>query len=640
MTRDFIRLCAATPEIRVADCAGNAARIAALIRKAAGDGAAVVVLPELCVTGYTCGDLFSQRTLLEGAEAALGRICVETRDCPVLAFVGLPVERQGRLYNCAAAICGGELLALIPKRELPGYGEFYEPRNFAPAPATCGLTARLCGKTVPFGCGLLLRCAERDDLVIGAEICEDLWVCVPPSSGLAAAGATLIVNLSASNEIVGKAQYRRELVKSQSSRLSCVYLYADAGAGESTTDMVFGGHELAAECGELIAECAPFAGGYLLADADFSRPVLERRRRNNWPDPADAGTFCEIVFHLDIPPADLSARSFSRLPFVPEDPALRRARCDEVFELQSRGLAARLNAVGNARPVLGLSGGLDSTLALLVCARALALSGRESSALLAFSMPCFGTGQRTRRNARALAAAVGASFEEIDISEAVRVHLRDLEQPDGVFDAAYENAQARERTQLLMDKANQSGGLVVGTGDLSELALGWATYNGDHMSMYAVNASVPKTLVRHIVAARAEAAQAEGNAALAAVLRDVLDTPVSPELLPLSQGELSQKTEDLIGPYELHDFFLYHMLRRGAQPEKLLDLANAAFSGAYPPEQIRHWLRVFLRRFFSQQFKRSCLPDGPKVGTVSLSPRGDWRMPSDAAADLWLSALD
>ena len=633
MRNGFIRAAAASPRLRVADCAYNRDRIIEAIRRAQALDAQLLVLPELAVTGYTCGDLFGQQTLLEGALEALLDIAAATEGGDLLAVVGAPLVKEGRLYNCAAVLQDGEILGVVPKRNLPGYGEFYETRNFTPGPGE--VSGLVLGESwVPFGGNLLFRCRELPDFCLGVEICEDLWVPSPPSGALAAAGATVIANPSASDECIAKADYRRTLVAGQSARLVCGYVYADCGPGESTTDLVFSGHNLIGENGALLAESPPFGEGFAVTELDLERLAGQRRRTTTWPLPPRE-EFTEVEFSMALRPVALT-RAVSPTPFVPGDPASRAARCREILAIQAQGLAKRLEHTGASTAVLGISGGLDSTLALLAAVRAMDLLGRPREDILAVTMPCFGTSARTRRNAGDLCRALGVRLKTVDITGAVKGHLADIGHDGATPDVTYENAQARERTQVLMDLTNLSGGLVVGTGDLSELALGWATYNGDHMSMYGVNASVPKTLVRHMV----ETFALEAPEELRRVLLDILDTPVSPELLPARDGEITQKTEDLVGPYELHDFFLYYTVRWGFPPRKVFRLAKYAFAGAWDGETILKWQKVFLRRFFAQQFKRSCLPDGPKVGTVALSPRGDWRMPSDASAALWLRELE
>ena len=633
MRDGFVKVAAATPKIRVADCAYNAGAIAALCREAAGMGVKLLVFPELCVTGYTCGDLFLQDTLLDAAEKALRRILDETAALDMLIAVGLPVRGGGELYNCAAILRGGELLGLVPKSYLPNYGEFYEQRWFTSG-AGANIYTELAGCPAVIDRRSLFECTSVPGLTVGVEICEDLWAADPPSTGLARAGATVILNLSASNELVGKAAYRRELVKNQSARLLCAYIYADAGEGESSTDLVFAGHDLIAENGTVLAE-SRFKTGLTVSEIDVQRLMFDRRRNTTFTGTSGDG-YASTEFSLEAEDTVLT-RPVARSPFVPADPGQRDERCGEIFSIQTQGLKKRMEHTGAKKLVVGVSGGLDSTLAMLVSARAVRELGLPAGALLAVTMPCFGTTARTRSNATVLAERLGAELRVVDITKAVRQHFEDIGHDEGDHSVVYENAQARERTQVLMDLANGVDGLVVGTGDLSELALGWATYNGDHMSMYGVNAGVPKTLVRYVVGWYAGTCGDEG---LAAVLNDILATPVSPELLPAENGQISQKTEDLVGPYELHDFFLYCFVRFGMGPKKIFRLAKYAFAGVYDGETVLKWLKTFVRRFFAQQFKRSCLPDGPKVGSVALSPRGDWRMPSDAAAKAWLDELE
>ena len=636
MRDGFIKVAAGTPEIRVADCAYNARQCIALIREAQEQGVKVLALPELCLTGYTCGDLFLQDTLLRGAEDALGQVLEATRPVDMLVALGLPVRAEGKLYNCAAVLCRGELLGLVPKTCLPNYGEFYEKRWFEPAPEEEFLSLTLCGQEVFLGKRHLFRCDTLPDLVVGVEICEDLWSSAPPSVFLAQSGATLILNLSASNETVGKADYRRALVAGQSGRLMSGYVYADAGEGESTTDLVFAGHNLIAENGTVLAE-RRFADGLTVSEVDVARIAFERRRITTFPH-ARQERMDWSEFSLE--PVETSlTRPIGTNPFVPDDSGDRDRRCREILHIAALGLKKRLAHTGAKSAVVGLSGGLDSTLALLITARAMDLLGRPRTDITAVTMPCFGTTSRTKSNAQLLAERIGTTFQTIDIGEAVRVHFRDIGQSMDDLSVTFENGQARERTQVLMDVANHQGGLVIGTGDLSELALGWATYNGDHMSMYGVNGSIPKTLVRHLVAYSADTVE-PSDPELAAVLRDILDTPVSPELLPPKEGEIAQRTEDLVGPYELHDFFLYYAVRWGFSPRKVFRLALYALGNYYDRAAILKWLQNFYRRFFAQQFKRSCLPDGPKVGSLTLSPRGDWRMPSDAVNSLWMEELD
>lgn len=635
MQDGFVKIAAATPDLRVADCAYNASEIVKLAKQAAAKGAHLVVFPELCLTGYTCGDLFLQRTLLDGALAALDTVCRETAALNAAVVVGLPLVHQGKLFNVAAVLCGGKIEGIVPKQFIPNYSEFYEQRHFVSGAGVPFQTISLLGQDTLFAGGepLLFQCADMLEFTLGVEICEDLWVANPPSTRLAQAGATVIVNLSASDEIIGKASYRRDLVRQQSARLLCAYLYADAGFGESTQDLVFAGHDLIAENGALLAESRLFDRGIIYADIDVQRLTHERRRMNTFVTEQNP-----TVAALPVHPGanDLTDRTFPRTPFVPASKALRDERCEEILSLQATGLATRLRHTHAKTAVVGLSGGLDSTLALIVLVHAFDMLGLDRKGILAVTMPCFGTTARTKGNAEKLADAYGVTLETVDIKAAVDQHFSDIGQSKDDLSVTFENGQARMRTLVLMNLANKTGGMVVGTGDLSELALGWATYNGDHMSMYGVNASIPKTLVRYLVAYEADRTMGE----LSDVLYDVLDTPVSPELLPPKDGEISQKTEDLVGPYELHDFFLYYMLRFGYPPRKIYRIARKTFAGVYDDATIKKWLVTFVRRFFTQQFKRSCLPDGPKVGTVTLSPRGDWRMPSDACAALWLSEAE
>lgn len=629
----FIKTAAVTPKIKVADCIHNAAVICGGIDEAVGAGAKIIVFPELCLTGYTCEDLFWQDLLIEEARHALHQIVFHSREKDALIFVGLPWEKDGKLYNTAAVISNGHLLGLVPKSSLPNYKEFYEARHFEPG----------CRKVewveyekcqVPFGMNQLFVCQELEGLTVAAEICEDLWVPEPPSIHHALAGATIIVNLSASDEVTGKEQYRSSLVTGQSARLVCGYIYASAGEGESSTDLVFGGHSLIAENGALLSQSRRFENETIYADIDVKRLRSERRKMTTFPSCVQEG-YEKIAFHLE-PGETKLARYIDPAPFVPSSRADREKRCEEILAIQALGLKKRLEHTGCRSALVGISGGLDSTLALLVTAKAFDMLALPRECITAVTMPCFGTTDRTYTNACELTRTLGATLREVDIREAVSLHFRDIGHDPENHDVTYENGQARERTQVLMDIANQTGGMVIGTGDMSELALGWATYNGDHMSMYGVNASVPKTLVRHLVRYYADIC---GNEKLKNILLDVLDTPVSPELLPPKDGEIFQKTEDLVGPYELHDFFLYYALRFGFTPRKIYRLARSAFAGAYDDETILKWLKKFYWRFFSQQFKRSCLPDGPKVGTVAVSPRGDLRMPSDACVRLWQEDL-
>lgn len=632
MRDGFVRVAAGTPGLYVADCVYNLQETLKLVQAADRDGVKLLVLPELGLTGYTCGDLFLQPVLLQGAEEALAGLLEATRGRELLVVAGLPVRWKDSLYNCAAVCQDGRILGVVPKIHLPNYSEFYEKRHFSPAPAENG-TVTLCGQTVPFGAKLLFACAELPEFVLGVEICEDLWVPMPPSNELAAAGATVLCNLSASNEVVGKSGYRRDLVKDQSARLLAAYVYACAGDGESTSDLVFSGHNVIAENGTVLAE-RRFAQGLCQTEIDVARLNQERRRMHGYERHPDG--YETVSFHWQLTETPLT-RPVAPLPFVPDDAGHRRETCEEILNIAAWGLKKRLEHTQARTAVIGLSGGLDSTLALLITTRAFDLLGRDHKDMLAVTMPCFGTTDRTKNNAVLLAERIGATLKTVNIGDTVRSHFKDIGQSMEDHDVTFENGQARERTQVLMDLANKTGGMVVGTGDLSELALGWATYNGDHMSMYGVNCSIPKTLVRHLVN---YVARESRDPALTQVLDDILDTPVSPELLPAVDGKIAQKTEDLVGPYELHDFFLYYAIRWAFPPKKVFRLAQYALGGTYDRETILKWLKTFYRRFFAQQFKRNCLPDGPKVGTVTLSPRGDWRMPADAVRTLWQRELD
>lgn len=634
MRQGFIKVAAVTPKIKVADPVYNTGVICERLEEACEKGAKIIVFPELCVTGYTCGDLFLQEILLREASAQLLRIVECTRDKDALVMVGLPVEREGRLYNVAAVLWKGEILGMVPKANIPSYAEFYEGRHFAEGNAE-PVPFSFLGRTIPFGTNILFSCETMDGLTVGCEICEDLWVADAPAVNHALKGATVIANLSASNETIGKDEYRELLVKSVSARLICGYVYTSAGEGESTQDLVFGGHNLIAENGTILAQVKKFTCETLYSDIDVKKLLSERRRMGTFGKPPQA-TYVKVPFRLEVSDTKL-CRSFDSLPFVPGDEEKRRRRCEEILSIQSYGLKKRYEHTGLHAAVIGISGGLDSTLALLVTVRTFDLLGLDRKGIIAVTMPCFGTTDRTYENACLLARTLGATLEKVDIRQAVEVHFQDIGQELSNHDVTYENGQARERTQVLMDIANRVNGLVIGTGDMSELALGWATYNGDHMSMYGVNAGVPKTLVRHLVKYYADTCE---DKALSDVLKDILDTPVSPELLPPVDGVISQRTEDLVGPYELHDFFLYYMLRCGYSPAKVYRVAKLAFRGLYEDAVILKWLKIFYKRFFAQQFKRSCLPDGPKVGSVALSPRGDLRMPSDASARLWLDEAE
>jgi NAD+ synthase (glutamine-hydrolysing) len=691
MLDGFIRVAAITPEVRVADCEYNAARIRAAARAAADKGARIIVAPELSITGYTCGDLFLQDELLESAKKALIELVIGSEDRDEIVIVGLPLAYRGKLYNAAAVYSDGVIHGIVPKCFIPNYGEFYELRHFTPADGRLGYVtfpappqkesekkfgeddffdAEDAFADIPFGTRILFECEEEPDVVFAVEICEDLWAAEPPSVLHACVGAKIIANLSAGNETIGKADYRRLLAQSQSGRLVCGYIYSNAGFGESSTDVIFAGHSIIAENGTILSESAPFADGISISEIDVKGLARDRRYLNSFEGyvPEDEG-YERVYFSQQaaeaedvdlngkVIPINKSGSAYSagnakslyrRIdshPFVPANPAQRAERCEEILNMQSAGLAKRLIHTGSKSAVIGISGGLDSTLALLAAVRAVRRAGRPLGDITAVTMPGFGTTGQTKGNAHKLCEALGVSVQEIDITETVKIHLKSIAHSEADHTVVYENAQARIRTLILMDLANKTGGMVIGTGDLSELALGWATYNGDHMSMYGVNAGVPKSLVRHIIRYVADT-----DPALQGVLSDILDTPVSPELLPPEEGEISQKTEELIGPYELHDFFLYQMIRWGRRPKLIFELAKYAFSDAnkrtdiggasYDAETILKWLKIFYRRFFANQFKRSALPDGPKIGSVSLSPRGDWRMPSDADAGLWLRELE
>lgn len=634
MKQGFIKVAAVTPKIKVADPAYNSAVISEKLEEAWQNGAKIIVFPELCLTGYTCGDLFLQQLLLEEAKQQLFCVAEATKGKDALVMVGLPLEREGKLYNVAAVLQDGNVLGLVPKANIPSYAEFYEGRHFAEGNSE-PVAFSLGGNRIPFGTNILFRCENVPGLTVACEICEDLWVATSPGMGHALKGATVIANLSASNESVGKDEYRELLVKSASARLTCGYVYTSAGEGESTQDLVFGGHNIIAENGKILVQKKTFLCETIYGDIDVQKLVAERMRVGNAGQPPKE-THVTVPFELHVEETKL-LRSFAPLPFVPTDAQAKARRCEEVLSIQCYGLKHRYEHTGAKSAVLGISGGLDSTLALLVTVRAFDMLGLPRENIIAVTMPCFGTTDRTYDNACKMAKLLGVTLREIDIKEAVSLHFRDIGQDAANHDVVYENSQARERTQVLMDLANRVNGLVIGTGDMSELALGWATYNGDHMSMYGVNAGVPKTLVRHLVKYEAQVC---GEKELAAVLEDVLDTPVSPELLPPVGGEISQKTEDVVGPYELHDFFLYYVLRYGFAPAKVYRLAKLAFAGIYEEDVILKWLKKFYGRFFSQQFKRSCLPDGPKVGSVAISPRGDLRMPSDASVNLWMREVD
>ena len=630
MNDGFIKVAAVTPEVTVADTQKNAKIICDDILQATALGTKIIVFPELCLTGYTCADLFYHDVLLKNALRALSDVVSCSIGADALIFVGCPLRHSGKLYNCAVAINNGKILGAVPKTFLPNYNEFYEKRWFAPAPEQSEEISLL-GQTVPFGRGILFCCEQMQNLTVGAEICEDLWTPMPPSVTHALSGATITVNLSASNECVGKSEYRKALVSSQSARLVCGYVYCSAGDGESTTDLVFSGHNIIAENGRVLAESNLFENEITVSEIDVDFLSCERAKIY----PAEITRKADKIVYFSIKKEQTSlTRAFSRYPFVPKDSDELHSRAKLILTMQSKALAKRIDHTHTKSLVIGVSGGLDSSLALIV-AKLASEASKTKPEVIAVTMPCFGTTDRTHDNSIKLSEALGVTLKEVDIKKAVLQHFEDIRQNAGTYDVTYENGQARERTQVLMDIANKTGGMVVGTGDLSELALGWATYNGDHMSMYGVNASVPKTLIRYLINHYALSADKKTKE----VLGDILDTPVSPELLPSDGKNISQKTEDLVGPYELHDFFLYYMLRMYYSPKKIFRAAKLAFPD-YDEKTIAGWLKVFVRRFFAQQFKRSCLPDGVKIGSVSLSPRGDWRMPSDAAATCWLTEAE
>ena len=632
MKDGFIKTAAASFDVTVADCVTNAEKITEIIKNSAKNGVRLLALPELCITGYTCSDLFLQSELLDGAKTALKSICENTKSADIIAVVGLPISKNSRLYNCAAVLYKGEILGVVPKANIPNYNEFYEKRHFCPAPKN-NSALTLFDKEIPFGTNLIFACADMKNFTFAVEICEDLWVAAPPSVNHAKNGANIIVNLSASNEVIGKCEYRRSLVSGQSARLVCGYVYCSAGDGESTTDTVFASHHIIAENGVVLKENTLFENGLIQTEIDVDRIDGERRKIGSYQTEVSPD-YKTISFDMHKTVTELT-REIPQTPFVPGDALKIDERCSLILTMQAMGLKKRIVHTHAKGVVIGISGGLDSTLALLAAVRAFDILKRSRTEITAISMPCFGTTSRTKSNAEKLCTAMGVTFKTVDIKKAVNQHFEDIGHDPNNFDVVYENSQAREREQVLMDYANKTGALVVGTGDLSELALGWATYNGDHMSMYGVNAGVPKTLVRYLVRHAKKLFDGEN---IGEILDDILATPVSPELLPPKEGEIAQKTEELVGPYELHDFYLYYAVRFAFPPKKVLRLAKYAFS--YDDEILVHWLKTFYRRFFAQQFKRSCLPDGPKIGSVSLSPRGDWRMPSDAAAKLWLDELE
>lgn len=639
MNYGFVKVAAAIPAVKVGDCDSNITRINELIHKGNEQEVAIIAFPELSVTGYTCGDLFGQNLLIEGAERALGDLLKMTAGCEQVCIVGLPVALNNAVYNCAAVFSRGRILGIVPKIYLPNYSEFYEARWFASGADIKRDSIEFCGQNVPFGTDLIF---ENKQVSFGIEICEDLWVPIPPSSKQALQGASLFINLSASNELVGKHDYLRSLIQQQSARLMGAYLYVSAGFGESTTDLVFAGNGIIAENGSIVREADRFAfyEQLVVSEVDVEKLQTMRQRTTtfNSQDPELGAPYRRIPFDLPASAGNIEiTRTFNPRPFVPED-SMMHERCQEIFNIQVNGLAQRFKHTHSQTAVIGISGGLDSTLALLVCVQTFDKLNISRDRIVGVTMPGFGTTDRTYNNAINLMKSLGVTIREISIKDACIQHFKDLGVDSSVHDVTYENSQARERTQILMDIANQTNGMVIGTGDLSELALGWATYNGDHMSMYGVNGSIPKTLVQYLVkwvaAHRVDEVSKE-------ILLDIVDTPISPELIPADEnGNIAQKTEDLVGPYELHDFFLYNFIRFGFSPAKIFFMACKAFEGIHERETVKKWLYTFFRRFFIQQFKRSCLPDGPKVGSVSLSPRGDWRMPSDASSALWLKEIE
>lgn len=640
MDYGFVRVAAAVPKLKVADCKFNADNIIELIKKAEIEGIQFVVFPELSITAYTCGDLFHQQTILRESVNQLSRILNSTGEAGIIAILGLPLFVDNQLFNCAVVIQNGSIMGVVPKTYIPNYSEFYEERWFSSGTKGMSDYITLCDQKVPFGTDVLFEDKNNQGVCFGIEICEDLWVPIPPSSYQAISGANLIFNLSASNEIIGKSDYRRELIRQQSAKCVAAYVYTSSGVCESTTDVVFSGHAVISEYGTVMAESQRFKDDEQLicSEVDIEKLLNDRCKNTSFMEASIHKSFKKIHFELKQAEFSKLNRNIDAHPFVPSNINMRDIRCKEIFEIQTAGLYKRIKHTGMKKAVIGISGGLDSTLALLVTAKTFDKLRISRGNVMAVTMPGFGTTNETYNNALQLMKSMGVCISEIDIKPACIQHFKDIGHDADIHDVTYENVQARERTQLLMDIANKNCGLVIGTGDLSELALGWCTYNGDHMSMYAVNCGIPKTLVKYLVQWVADNNFDESTRD---VLYRILDTPISPELLPPdSDGEIRQKTEDLVGPYELHDFFLYHMVRYGAPPKKVLYLAGEAFTGKYEPDEIKKWLKVFYRRFFSQQFKRSCLPDGPKVGTISLSPRGDWRMPSDAEATLWLKELE
>lgn len=642
MNYGYVKVCAATPEIKVADVEFNTKQIIKAIKESAENGSRLTVFPELCVCGYTCGDLFNQSALITACEKAIGKICEATEGIKTLVFIGAPVADGGKLYNCAVAICDGKILGAVPKTYLPNYGEFYERRHFSPAPKTNSYVNIANRVAVAFGTNAIFRAENFPEFTVACEICEDLWAPQSPSVNHAKAGANIIVNLSCSDETVGKAEYRKNLIKAQSGKLVCGYVYCDAGNGESTTDMVFAGHNIIAENGGVLAESKLFENGLVYADIDVEMLSAERRRISSgyFEERQDMNeieyAYDAVGFETNEDTFDLT-RKFSRTPFVPEDNIKLDERTELILTIQQKGLEKRLAHVGAKTAVLGISGGLDSALALLVTCRAFKALKKDAKDIIAITMPAFGTTDRTKGNSLKLMSALGVTAREIPIGNTVLKHFEDISHEKDNKNVTYENAQARIRTMVLMDVANDLGGIVIGTCDLSETALGWSTYNGDHMAMYGVNAGVPKTLVKHLIAYEAKKLGGEAEK----VLTDILNTDISPELLPPDKnGKIAQKTEDIVGPYVLHDFFLYYIVRYGFAPDKVQFIAERTFKGEFDSKTIKKWLKSFYQRFFKHQFKRSCMPDGVKVGSVALSPRGDWRMPSDAVSAVWEKYFD
>lgn len=639
MNYGFVRVTAATPKLKVANCKYNTEEIIRLAKQADKEGAQLVVFPELCITSYTCADLFLHKNVQGQALHYLEILLTETKTLECVIIVGLPIVINSRMFNCAVAINSGKILGVVPKVFIPNYSEFYEARWFSSGVNERENVIDLLGQQVPFGIDIIFEAENNKEFSFGIEICEDLWVPVPPSSCQALAGATILVNISASNEIVGKHEYRENLIRMQSAKCAAAYVYSSSGANESSTDLVFGGHSLISEYGSLLAQTERFSFDeqMITCDIDVQRLQSERLKNSAFSLNSKNEVFRKVPFLAKEFKGSTILKKIDPQPFVPSDPSVRNKRCEEIFNIQTSGLGKRIKHTGINKCVIGISGGLDSTLALLVIAKTYDRLGLDRKNICAVTMPGFGTTSQTLNNSLKLMKLMNVSTSTIDIKESCMKHFEDIGHDPSIHDVTYENVQARERTQILMDIANKMGGLVIGTGDLSELALGWCTYNGDHMSMYAVNTGVPKTLVKYLVGWAADYVFKDETSS---VLKAILDTPISPELLPPDEsGRIQQKTEDIVGPYELHDFFLYYMVRYGFEPSKVLLLAKQAFDNKYDKEIIEKWLKVFLKRFFSQQFKRSCLPDGPKVGTISLSPRGDWRMPSDADVSMWLEEL-